>query len=372
MSNMEIKNRKVNIIYQFLQQIIVAETTKVHQQLPTEFEISKKFNISRPTIHKALKIMEDEGFIYRKQGTGTFVKKKIKKDIQTKNFLSIGLLFPLIGKGEIFRPIAEEIVNLSEEYEFSLIWGGQFNMLSPNSQQMNQMLDFYIANDVSGIIMAPIEMTDMCLETNKKTIEKIRNLSIPTVLLDGDYLEFPERSDFDVIGIDNFRAGYQLANHFIEQGANRIDFCSYSNSAQTVSMRIRGYQQALIDAGIMPALDWIHYGDPENITFVKKIISKGGVNCLCSNDSFAFAFLKQILEIGYQVPKDIRIAGVDALEFSQYTSVSLTTVIQPCENISKVVIESLLSRMKNPLLPVRNIVLPTNIKIQKSSIIPLH
>lgn len=367
---MEVKNKKVNVIYRFLQQIITAEETRVNQQLPTELELNERFNISRPTIHKALKIMEDEGLIYRKQGIGTFVKEKIKINNPIGKKKSVGLLFPLIGKGEIFRPIAEEIINFSEEYDFSLIWGGQFNMLSPNSQQMSQMLDFYIESDVTGIIMAPIEMTDACLETNKKIIEKVKKRCIPTVLLDGDYLEFPQRSKFDLVGVDNFRAGYQLANHFIQQGAKRVDFCAYSNSAQTVFMRIRGYQQALLNAGIIPLFDWIHSGDPEDMNFVESTMSKGAVNCLCSNDSFAFNFLKQILELGYQVPKNIRITGFDDIEFSQYTSIPLTTIVQPCKNIARVVTESLLSRIKNPLFPVRNIILPANIKIQESSIIP--
>lgn len=47
--------------------------------IPSERELSKKYNISRPTIRQALKELENEGLIHREKGRGSFVSKpKIK------------------------------------------------------------------------------------------------------------------------------------------------------------------------------------------------------------------------------------------------------------------------------------------------------
>lgn len=44
--------------------------------LPTETELTKEFNASRVTIRKAIDILLEEGLVYKKQGSGTYIQKK--------------------------------------------------------------------------------------------------------------------------------------------------------------------------------------------------------------------------------------------------------------------------------------------------------
>lgn len=46
---------------------------KVGDQLPSESELSEQFDVSRVTVRHALKTLESEGAIYRRQGLGSFV-----------------------------------------------------------------------------------------------------------------------------------------------------------------------------------------------------------------------------------------------------------------------------------------------------------
>ena len=45
----------------------------VDSMLPTQFELSKEFGVSRMTIKKAIEILTIEGLIFSKQGNGTRV-----------------------------------------------------------------------------------------------------------------------------------------------------------------------------------------------------------------------------------------------------------------------------------------------------------
>lgn len=54
-------------------------------------------------------------------------------------------------------------------------------------------------------------------------------------------MPFPGRSKYDVIGIDNRRAGYVVTDHLVRSGHMRILFVGRPQSAPTVDARISGY-----------------------------------------------------------------------------------------------------------------------------------
>ena len=45
----------------------------IHEVIPTERQMAEHFGVSRVTIQNALRILEEEGTIYRRRGAGTFV-----------------------------------------------------------------------------------------------------------------------------------------------------------------------------------------------------------------------------------------------------------------------------------------------------------
>ena len=44
-------------------------------QLPSTTHLSKEYNINIATVNKAMNILVDEGYVYKKRGIGMFVKK---------------------------------------------------------------------------------------------------------------------------------------------------------------------------------------------------------------------------------------------------------------------------------------------------------
>lgn len=57
---------------------IMSGTYPPGERIPTENELSDKFNASRITIRQSLKVLESQGMLNRKQGIGTIVNKNIK------------------------------------------------------------------------------------------------------------------------------------------------------------------------------------------------------------------------------------------------------------------------------------------------------
>ena len=109
---------------------------------------------------------------------------------------------------------------------------------------------------------------------NQKIAENLSAANIPIVLIDRDIVMFPERSRFDLVGIDNIRAGYLMTRHLIHLGCKKVDFLDRPGFAPTAYQRIFGYEKALQESGIFPEGDWVHMGDPGDAKFVDRICTE--------------------------------------------------------------------------------------------------
>jgi len=55
---------------------LVEEKFKEGDKLPSEIELAKLFGVSRATLREAMRILEEEGYVVRKHGIGTFVASR--------------------------------------------------------------------------------------------------------------------------------------------------------------------------------------------------------------------------------------------------------------------------------------------------------
>jgi len=55
---------------------LIEEKFKEGDKLPSEVELAKFFGVSRATLREAMRILEEEGYVIRKHGIGTFVASR--------------------------------------------------------------------------------------------------------------------------------------------------------------------------------------------------------------------------------------------------------------------------------------------------------
>ncbi|MFM1902530.1 MAG: hypothetical protein RLZZ440_430 [Planctomycetota bacterium] len=330
------------------------------QRMPTDLEFVKEFKASRPTVAKALQDLEREGLIDRRPGAGTFVRARATKQRR------FGLLIPGLGVTEIFSPICAAIARAAASQGHSVVWGAEAG--SPAGEPKDRPEDRgklalelarrLITDQVGGVFFAPLELADDKDQVNAQIATLFRDAGVPVVLVDRDYTIYPERSEFDLVGVDNRRIGYMLARHMLDQGAEHPVFISRPNSAPTIEARFAGFCEALVLAG-QSVCQTLHQtwggGNPEGLAAILKASSADAL--VCGNDSTAAEVLHALDSLGKACPEEMLVAGVDDVRFSRLFRVPLTTVRQPCAAIGQVALRLMLDRIGDPELPVRDVLL---------------
>ena len=354
---------KFRIILQALRKEIAEGKYAAQRRLPTESQLVARFEVSRPTVTRALDEMEAEGIVERRAGSGTYLKRGAPLDAGR-----LGMIVPALGNTEIFDPICAEIVREASEEQYTVLSNGSWpDNPADRARLAEDLCRQYIQKQVSGVFFAPVELIPEDEALNLRVVAALDEAGIPLVLLDRDTHRFPHRSQFDLVGIDNFTAGFDLARHLIGLGCHRIVFVARPFSAPTVDLRIAGWREAMVRARLESGSKRVCLGDAGNDAFVQDVLRQTRPEAIiCANDMTAATVMQSLARLGVRVPEDIRLVGFDDLKYARLLSVPLTTMQQPCRAIGEVAVEAMRERIRNPKMAAREILLKATLVVRDS------
>ena len=336
-------------------------------RLPSEVQLVKQFDVSRPTVARALRDLEAKNLIERRAGSGTYVRSNNERTAASR---ILGLLVPGLANTEIFQIICGEIASLARVSEYGLLWGGSTNPrveIDDSLKHAEEICKQFIERRISGVFFAPAELQSGQREANTHLAESLREAGIPVVLLDRDLMDFPGRSDFDLVGLDNMASGFMVAEHLIKLGCRKPFFVARPFSAATVNARIAGVREAIVRHHIEPPASWIRYGDPADLKFVRSLVAGRQADAfICANDNTAAVLLRTLESQDVRAPRDVRVVGFDDVKYATLVSVPLTTIHQPCRDIAVMAFRTMMERLAEPTLPPRSISLTPRLVVRES------
>jgi DNA-binding LacI/PurR family transcriptional regulator len=354
-------------ISKHLEMEIAAGKYREGDRLPSEVQLVKQFTVSRPTVARAMRDLEKQGLIDRRPGSGTYVRSNAHREDTAR---VLGLLVPGLASTEIFQIICGEIASLARVNGYGLLWGGSTNPRSDTDESLKHAEELcaqFIERKVSGVFFAPAELQTGHQQANIRLAESLREAGIPVILIDRDLTSFPQRSDFDLVGIDNMAAGSVVAEHLIKLGCRNLFFVARPMSAPTVNARIAGIREAMVRHRLEPDPDWSRTGDPADIKFIRSLLAGRRADAfICANDDTAAMLLRSLESQGVRAPHDVRVVGFDDVKYATLVSVPLTTIHQPCRDIATIAFRSMLERLTEPTLPTRSIALPPRLVVRES------
>ncbi|MGH9312304.1 MAG: GntR family transcriptional regulator [Vicinamibacterales bacterium] len=353
---------KYKQVYSALRREIQSGRLKRGDRLSSEAELVRQFGASRITIGRAVRELQAEGLVERRAGSGTYVKTP-----QAAGALSFGLLIPDLGETEIFEPICQGMMASPLAREHALLWGSLHGAGSSKEERAWQLCRQYVDRRVSGVFFAPLELTADKDDVNRRIAQALDEARIPVVLLDRTVVPYPRRGHHDLVGIDNRRAGYVITEHLLRLGSRRIAFMALPNAAATVDAREAGYREALYawDAPVDRA--FVHRLDPDEATEVRGLMESNRPDAIvCANDRTAGRLMHSLLQLNYAIPGDVRLVGIDDLEYADLLPVPLTTLRQPTRQIGDAALAAMLDRVARADLPARDILLHCDLVVRKS------
>ena len=186
--------------------------------------------------------------------------------------------------------------------------------------------------------------------------------------------EYAAPCDTAHVSVDNYRAGYEATSFLVGLGRRKVGTISADNRVMSTMQRMRGYQDALTDAGIPLKERYVARADA-NYTYLssldaaRRILSQEDPpNALfCIGDSIAMAAVVVAGELGLSVPEEVSVVGFDDVIYTKMIHPYLTTMVQPCAQLGRRAMEMLHGILVNGEPENRNVILPHGFALREST-----
>ena len=312
-------------------------------------------------MNRALRELQLGGAIDRRAGSGSYVTADM-----TPSY-TFGLLIPELGQTEIFEPICQGMMAAQSTSNRVLIWGKSLGSADTTEAEAKDVCQRLISSRVSGVFFAPLEANPNKDEINSAIAAMLTEAGISVVMLDRDIVDYPRRSRYDVVGIDNRRAGYVATEHLIEMGCRRIGFIGRPHLAPSCVARCNGYRDAVACSSVKLAPEFMKRLDPSDKASVSEVLAgyqPDGI--VCSNDRTAALLMRTLAELHVSVPDKVRLVAFDDVKYASLVSVPLTTIHQPCDELGAAAIQTMIQRIESPDVPARDVLVDFHLVVRES------
>jgi LacI family transcriptional regulator len=226
----------------------------------------------------------------------------------------IGLLLPDLF-GEFFSEVIRGADQTAQQNHYHLVVSSSHANRAEIEAALRMM-----RGRVDGLIVMSPNIEAHVLRANLPQ-------SLPVVLLncvvDGD--------DFDSLNVDNEGGAYQMVQHLISHGHQRIAIIKGSEGNFEAAERLRGYRRAL-EHGSAECDTSLEiqgaFSEASGYDAVRTMLALRSrpTAVFASNDAMAIGALSGLRDAGLRVPDDMALAGFDDVPIAQYLTPALTSV----------------------------------------------
>ena len=353
-------------IYAALKADIVNRAFADDKRLPGEPELCRRFGAARNTVRQALSLLQRQGLIEKRKGEGTFITRRGER----KTGL-IGLLMPDFTSARFFEALKNELEANAKGLGYRIVAettaAGTPRQIIDSVRTAARRL---VTGRVEGIIFRP-HLNPRCAAGNREILRLFQRTETPVVLIDSDVTTPPDRSECDLVAVDNIAAGRRIADHLIKRGRHRIAFLMAGRSIGpniNWGNRLFGLAGESAVNGMDTGIATLRF-QPDDRKALQELFrsSKRPDAIVCGNDETAACLAETIKAIGKRIPDDVAVVGFDDESCARASVPPLTTIRQPAQLIAKTALKTLLARIRYPNNDPREILLDAPLVIRGST-----
>ncbi len=300
-------------------------------KLPTDRQLAEQLTASYGTIRLVMKELEQQGFLRRIRGSGTYISGEAAQLLAEENQLRLFLYAPEFqaSPGLDFGAALVQAIRRSAEEDH---WRWEFRPVRCHLEFL-KFLERE-AQFADGIIYLP--------PTEPFSMQQLGALSRccgakPLVLVDCELSNVAIAN----IATDNRRGGMLAANHLMKLGHREIGLLICEPPLPQSRARVQGFSETLELAGIFPRIidcrvrtydSRQEFAKRHTMEALQKHPELTAIFAI--SDSGAFGALDAFRELGLTVGRDISLIGFDGLAAGRTLATPLCTVAQPIHEIA--------------------------------------
>jgi LacI family fructose operon transcriptional repressor len=276
---------------------------------------------------------------------------QVARSLRSQQSTIIGLIVSDICN-PFFTDVSRTVEDCAYEQGYSVFLCNSDGDEKKELKYLHEMSD----KNVAGVILSP----------TKKTCDNFNALplNLPMVVYDR-----PVRGcDVDNITIDNLDAAYNLTNHLIINGYQRIAGIFINET--TGLERRKGFEKAITEANheqpiIAMTKSNIASGYAATLKLLKLTPRPDAI--LATDNLVLEGAMQAIIELGLKIPNEVGLAGFDDVTWMSLVQPAITVIRQPTDEIAHMAVDLIMRRIEEPTRPSLQIILKSQLIIRGSS-----
>ena len=300
------------------------QTGELQGRLPGVRALAEEYSVNALTIRKAIQSLAEEGLIYSKPRSGSFVSQNTTKQTGAISATLGGAL------GYIQSSILQGIHQAAQRSRTRVMLGGN---LEANDFPQTEAIEHILGIDHSdGVVLWPsYDESSLC-----PAVQTLTDQNIPFCCVFG--VDTRKKHPFPYVASNDTLGGYLATQHLIKSGRKNIGFLCPQLPASTLpaaylERRREGYMKALWENGqsVPPIITapwntetrlWNTQGEDALFESIRDFDA-----LFCAfNDETALETMRMLNARGIEVPEDIAIVGYNNSQIAR--SADITSVEQ--------------------------------------------
>lgn len=327
--------------------------------------IAKELGVSVSTVSKALRdsyeiSKETKDRIKAYADYYNYRPNNLALQLRNQKTKVIGIILPKIVH-HFFSTVIKGIEDEANKRGYNIMVCFSNN----NEKKEAETIDVLTNGSVDGLLVSIAKET---LENNTFShFKRLTENEVPLVLFDRTHASI----NCDKVIVDDIGAGYKATKHLLDLGCKKIAIVTTPEHVTVGLHREQGYEKALKEQGEVIDRDLIIEVDEEKdiYTQIKELFVHEVDAVFAVNEIYAAIAIRIAKEKGLRVPEDISIVGFTDGLISEYSSPSITTVVQHGFTMGKQAAEMLIDRIENgdDKKRFQTKVISSNLKIREST-----